>query len=83
MSVDKPKILFMTQTGVAAINIEGTTLHFALNISIGYFGKNLPLLTDKMKSSLINRQSDLKVIIIDKISMVSNDPVILCPFKVK
>ena len=32
MSVDKPKVLLMAPSGVTAINIEGTTLHSALNI---------------------------------------------------
>ena len=63
--VDKPKVLLMVPTCVAATNIEGTTLYSALNIPIGYFGKTLPSLTDKMKSSLRNRQSDLKIIITD------------------
>ena len=51
MSVDKPKVLLMAPTGVAAINIDGTTIHTALNIPLGSFGKNLPPLGDKMKSS--------------------------------
>ena len=51
VSVDKPKVLLMAPTGVAAINIDGTTIHTALNIPIGSFGKNLPPLGDKMKSS--------------------------------
>ena len=71
-SVDKTKVLLMAPTGVAAINIDGTTIHTALNIPVGHFGKTLPPLNDKMKSSLRNRLSDLKVII-DEISMVSND----------
>ena len=61
----------MAPTGVAAINIDGTTIHTALNIPVGYFGKNLPSLSDKMRSTLRNRLADLKVIIIDEISMVS------------
>ena len=73
ISLDKPKVLLMVPTGVAAINIDGTTIHTALHIPVGSFGKNLPPLSDKMKSSLINKLADLKVIIIDEISMVSND----------
>ena len=72
-SVHNPKVLLMAPTGVAAINIDGTTIHTALNIPVGHFGKNLPSLNDKMKSSLRSRLSDLTVIIIDEISMVSND----------
>ena len=72
-SVHKPKVLLMASTGVAAINIDGTTIHTALNIPVGHFGKNLASLNDKIKSSLRNRLPDLKVIIIDEISMISND----------
>ena len=49
---DKPKALLMAPTGVAAINIDGTTIHTAFNIPVGHFGSNLPPLSDKMKSSL-------------------------------
>ena len=73
VSLDKPKVLLMAPTGVAAINIDGTTIHTALNIPVGSFSKNLPPLSDQMKSSLRNKLADLKVIIIDEISMVSND----------
>ena len=72
-SVDKTKVLLMAPTGAAAINIDGTTIHTALNMPVGHFGKTLPPLNDKMKSSLRSRLSDLKDIIIDEISMVSND----------
>ena len=71
--VDKPKTLLMALTGVAAINIDGTTIHTAFNIPVGHFGSNLPPLSDKMKSSLRNRLSELKIIIIDEISMLSNN----------
>ena len=73
VSLDKPKVLLMPPTGVAAINIDGTTVHTALNIPVGHFGKNLPSLSDKMRSTLRNRLADLKVIIIDEIPMVSNN----------
>ena len=55
VSLDKPKVLLMAPTGVAAINIDGTTIHTALNIPVGSFGKNLPPLSVKMKSSLRNK----------------------------
>ena len=73
VSLDKPKVLPMAPTGVAAINIDGTTEHTALNIPVGHFGKNLSSLSDKMRSTLRNRLADLKVIIIDEIPMVSNN----------
>ena len=62
----------MAPTGVAAIQVDGT-IHTALGIPVGHFGTKLPPLHDKMKCSLRNHLSDLKVIIIDDISMVSNE----------
>ena len=41
MSSDKPKVLLLAPTGVAAINIDGTTIHTGLGIPVGYFGKKL------------------------------------------
>ena len=41
--------------GVAAININGTTIHSALKIPVGQFGKNVPQLSDKLRSSLRNK----------------------------
>ena len=63
----------MAPTGVAAIQVDATTVHPALGIPVGHFGTKLPTSHDKMKCSLRNHLSDLKVIIIDEISMVSNE----------
>ena len=53
VSLDKPNILLMAPTGVAAINIDGATIHTALNIPINQFRKKkLSPLSDKMRSSL-------------------------------
>ena len=41
MSPDKPMVLLLAPTGVAAINIDGTIIHTGLGIPVGYFGKNL------------------------------------------
>ena len=42
VSLDKAKVLLMACTGGAAINIDDTTIHTALNIPVGHFGKNAP-----------------------------------------
>ena len=73
VSLDKPKVLVMALTGVTAVNIDEATIHTVLNIPINQSGKNLRPLSDKMISTLRNKLSDLKVSIIDEISMVSND----------
>ena len=67
------KALLMAPTGVAAITTDSTTIHTAFNIPVGRFGSNLLPRSDKMKSSLKNRLSELKIIIIDEISMISNN----------
>ena len=71
--IEKPKVLFMAPTGASAIQLDDATIHTALGIPVGHFGKTFPPLHDKMKFCLRNHLSDLKVIIIDEISMVSNE----------
>ena len=69
--MDKPKVLILASTGADVVNFDGTTIHSPLHIPVGYFGRNLPGLSDKMKSSLRNKYSELKVLMIDEV--VSND----------
>ena len=64
----KPHILLLIPTGFAAINIEGTTIPHGLGISPG---KNIQSLQDKQRSDLRNRLSEVKLIIIDEISIIS------------
>ena len=64
--------MLIAPTGVAAVNIHGSTVHSELDIPVGRYGKSIPKLSDKMRSSLRNKLSDLRVIVIDEISMVSN-----------
>ena len=71
-TLDTPKVLILGPTGVAAINADGTTIHLAIQIPVGNFGNKLPQLSEKMKSSLSNKLCEVKLIIIDEISMVSN-----------
>ena len=63
----KSRILLLAPTGVAAININGTTIHSGLGI-IG--GKGFFPLSDYMRASLRNKLSEVRIIIIDEISMV-------------
>ncbi|XP_078381380.1 ATP-dependent DNA helicase Pif1-like [Oculina patagonica] len=67
-----PTVLLMAPTGVAAVNISGTTVNTALGIPKDA-GINLPPLPDQKKTLLRLSFSELKLLIIDEISMVSNN----------
>ena len=65
---DKPRVLLLSAAGVAAGNIDGNTIHSGLGINCkGYF---FPL-NNLQKASLRNKLSDVRIIIIDEISMAS------------
>ena len=66
---DKPRIFLLAPTGVAAININGTTIHSGLGINVG--SKLYPL-NDQQRAALRNKLSEVRLIIIDEISMVSS-----------
>ena len=73
MTLDKPKVLLVAPTGVAAVvNNNGITIHTSLGIPVGRYGKKLPRLNDKKRSALRNNLCELRALIIDEISMVSN-----------
>ena len=61
----------MAPTGVSAINIGGTTVNTALAIP-KEAGDNLPAISDQKKTQMRLSLSELKLIIIDEVSMVSN-----------
>ena len=70
--IDKPYVLLLAPTGVAAININGNTIHSALGIPVETRGLTVPKLPDKRRCNLRMELSEVKAIIIDEISMVSN-----------
>ena len=71
MNPQLPSVLLMAPTGVAAININGTTIHTALAIP-KECGNNVPAMSDQKKTQMRLTLAELKLIIIDEISMVSN-----------
>lgn len=66
-----PTILLMAPTGVSAINISGTTVNTALAIP-KETGENLPAMSHQKKTHMRVSLSELKLIIIDELSMISN-----------
>ena len=68
---EKPTVLLlMAPTGVAAININGT-IHTALAI-LKESGNNVPPIPDQKRTQIRITLSNLKLVIIDEISMVAN-----------
>ena len=49
---DKPSVLLLAPTGVAAINIGGNTINSGLAISKNIFGEHVGPLSDERKSAL-------------------------------
>ena len=68
---EHPTVLLMAPTGVAAININGTTINTALAIP-KEIGHNLPAMSDQKKTQFRLSLCYLKLIIVDEISMVGN-----------
>ena len=68
---EKPTVLLTAPTGVAAININGTTINTGLAIP-KESGDRMPPMSDQRRTLLRIALSELKLIIIDEISMVSN-----------
>ena len=68
---DKCRVKNCAPTGIAACNVDGNTLHSELGIPVCNFGKTIPKLSDKKRSALRNKLSELRVLIVDEMSMVS------------
>ena len=67
-----PNVLKIAPTGVAAINIIGLVINTALAIPKNVYGEHIASLPHERLSTLRYKLKDLKLIIIDEISMVSN-----------
>jgi len=66
--LEKPRVIKLAPTGIASINIQGTTIHSGLCIPINSYQG----LSDKQRTLLRNKLQHVKLIIIDEISMVSS-----------
>ena len=67
---EKPSVLLLGPTGISAVNIGGTTIHSALGIKPG---AKMNGLSERAKAAIRNKLSEVKLIMIDEISMVSSD----------
>lgn len=66
---EKAKILVLAPTGVAAVSISSTTIHSGLGKK---FGRKMFPLNDRQRTSLRNKPSEVRFIIIDENSVVSS-----------
>lgn len=71
MNPEKPTVLLAAPTGVAVINIDGATINTALAIPKNT-GDVLPAMSDQKRTQMRLSLCELKLIIIDEISMVGN-----------
>ena len=69
---DLPSGLLLAPTGVAAINIDGSVINLLWGIPRNVCTEHIASLPHERLSTLRCKLSDLKLIIIDEISMVSN-----------
>ena len=67
---DCPYVIVAAPTGTAAANVRGQTMHSAFNFSWGneYFS-----LSDKVRDNKRNLLKNLKLVIVDEVSMVKSD----------
>ncbi|MES9905197.1 MAG: AAA family ATPase [Sedimenticola sp.] len=70
-SPDKYTVLTMAPTGIAALNIDGTTIHQALSIPVNVKENDYPPVSHEKMASLRNVLDNLYLVIIDEMSMVS------------
>ena len=68
--VHKPRILLCSFTAKAANLIDGITFHSAFGFKVG---NSICYLSDKRKAELKNNLEDLKLIIIDEVSLIGAD----------
>jgi len=66
------KVLLCAPTGKAAFNINGNTLHQAFKLPIDQNTAPLTPLSSNIKNTLYSTYRELKLIIIDEISMISS-----------
>ena len=67
--LEQPRILLLARTGVTSINVNGTTIHSGLGVNVG--GKLHPL-NEQHRAALRNKLSEVRLIMIDEISIVSS-----------
>ena len=66
----KPSALLLAPTGVVAINTDGTAINSALRLPGNLFEFSVPAISDKHKSVLREHLSNVKLTVIEEVSMV-------------
>lgn len=65
--------VFMSPTGVAALNIQGSTIHRQFKFGIGFMDSSRCSIVDQSVIDLFRDKESVKRIVIDEISMVRSD----------
>jgi nucleoside-triphosphatase THEP1 len=69
-NLESLKVLICAPTGKAAFNIKDITLHSAFVLPLNQYGAEMPPLSSSISNTILSKLHDLKLIIIDEISMV-------------
>ena len=69
---EKKKILLLAKTGVAALNIDGTTIHSGFGRNPNCNTYSMGKLSEALKAKLRCDYSEIAAVVIHEISMVSN-----------
>ena len=67
---NKPRVVITAPTGMASSNVSGTTIHSGLGINTGH---KLSAISEKKLGEMRCTLEDVKLIIVDEMSMVSAD----------
>ena len=68
-SADEVTVLIAAHTGIAALNVEGSTIHSTFSIPISNYSRSTyETMSHDKKASLRNSLKNLKIIINDEIS---------------
>ena len=69
-NIDQPYLLVAAPTGMAATNVNGSTIHSTFKFS---FGNTFRRLGDANRDKIIDAYKNVQFIIIDEVSMISSD----------
>lgn len=73
LDIESPKVILAAPSGKAAFLIEGVMIHSCFNLPCDNRNGNLPSLSSSAVTSLRFEMRDVKVVIIDEVSMIGRN----------